>query len=254
MLSDSHVHLDGSEPEQLKQGIEGARQAGVEILVAVGMSLESSIHTVDIGDSYECVFPAVGIHPWNAVHVDQDLYSQLRNVASRKGVVAISEVGLDFARDPSTKEIQKQAFEQHVKLAKELRLPLNVHCREAHEEMMEIFKREKTAELKGNAHGFSGSEAMLRDWLALGFYISVGRLVTRSEGADLEEMVKRIPSDRLLLETDSSPRGLVNSGQGPALVWVKAVAERVAEWRGVAAEEIGNITTANLKRLYGIGT
>ena len=253
MFSDSHVHLDGSEPEQLRQGIEGARRGGVEIFIAVGMSLESSVRTVDIGDSYECVFPAVGIHPWNAVHVGEDLYNRLRDVASRKGVVAISEVGLDFARNPETKEIQKQAFEQHVRLAKELGLPLNVHCREAHEEMMEILKKERTAELRGNVHGFSGDEAMLGDWLALGFYISVGRLITRPEGAALEGTVKRIPSDKLLLETDSSPRGLVNAGQEPDLVWVKSVAEKVAEWRGMAAEEIGNTTTANLKRLYGIG-
>ena len=76
MLSDAHVHLDGFKPEQLRQGIEGAKQGGVDILVAVGMSLESSAKTVDIGDSYDCVFPAVGIHPWNAVHIDQSLYNQ----------------------------------------------------------------------------------------------------------------------------------------------------------------------------------
>ncbi len=253
MLSDAHVHLDGSEPEQLRQAVEGAKQGGVDILVAVGMSLESSAKTVDIGDSYDCVFPAVGIHPWNAVHIDQSLYNQLRDTASRRGVVAIGELGLDFARDPSTKEIQKQAFEQQVSLAKELGLPLNIHCREAHSEMMEILKREKTAGLRGNIHGFHGDEAMLRDWLALGFYISIGRLITRPEGADLKKVVKRIPSDRLLIETDSSPRGLVGAGQGPALVWVKSVAEKVAEWRGVTVEEIGNTTTANLKRLLGIG-
>lgn len=118
---------------------------------------------------------------------------------------------------------------------------------------IEILHREKSPELRGNIHGFSGGESMLQDWLALGFYISLGRLVTRPEGVGLGEVVKKIPSDRLLLETDSSPRGLASSGQGPALVWVKAVAERVAEWRGVMLEEIGNTTTANLKRPYRIG-
>ena len=119
---------------------------------------------------------------------------------------------------------------------------------------MKILKREKTAGLRGNIHAFHDNEAMLRDWLALGFYISIGWLVTRPEGAALKEVVKRIPSDRLLIETDSSPRGLVSGGQGSALVWVKSVAEKVAEWRGTTVEEIGNTTTANLKRLYGIGS
>ncbi len=253
MLSDAHCHLFASEPELLRQGIEGAREGGVELLLAAGESLESSVKTIDIGDSYDCVLPAVGIHPWWAVHIDQSLYNQLRDLASRKGVVAIGETGLDFARDPSTKEIQIQAFEQQVRLAKELGLPLNIHCREAHSEMMEILNREKTAELRGNIHGFSGNEAMLRNWLELGFYISIGRLITRPEGAALEEVVKRIPRDRLLIETDSSPHGLVASGLGPALVQVKSVAEKVAQWTGATVEEIGNTTTANLKRLLRIG-
>ncbi len=253
MLSDAHVHLDGFSPEQLRQGIEGARQDGIDILIAVGMSLESSVITVDIGDSYDGIFPSVGIHPWNAVHIDQSLYQQLRNIASSKGVVGIGEIGLDFARNPSTREIQKQAFEQQVSLAEELGLPLNVHCREAHSEMMEILKRKKTAGLRGNIHGFRDNEAMLQDWLALGFYISIGWPVTRPEGAPPPEMVQKIPSDRLLIETDSSPRGLVDGEEGSSLVWVKSVAEKVAEWRGVTIAEIGSTTTANLKRLFGIG-
>jgi len=252
MLSDAHMHLDGSQPEELREFVQEAKRRGVALMVGASMDLESAAETIAIGEAHDVVCPAVGIHPWNAILVDDVVYNKLRELASRKGVVALSEVGLDFARNPGTIEVQKQAFAEHVRLAKELALPMIIHCRDAHAEMMEILKQYKASGIGGAIHGFSGDDAMLRDWLDLGFYISVGRAITRPEMANLQEVVKRIPPDRLLIETDSSPRARPDGTRvQPAAV--REVAERLAELKGLTAEAIGDITLANLKRLLKIG-
>lgn len=253
MLSDSHAHLNGYKPEQLKQVIERAKENGIETIVAVGMNLESSEEAITISNTYDCVLAAVGIHPWQATPIDEGVYQQLKKLASKEGVVAISEVGLDFARDPSTKEVQKQAFEQHVRLAKELGLPLNLHCRGAHSEMIEILMRENASEVGGAIHGFTGDEAMLQDWLDLGFYVSIGRAILGPDASKLEPIVTKIPLDRLLIETDSYGGAAAEPGRiEPASV--KLVAERVAKSRKTTVEQIGNATSANLKRLLKISS
>ena len=252
MLSDAHMHLDGCPAAELKGFVEEAKRRGVAAMVGASMDLESSAETVAIGDAYDIVYPAVGIHPWNAILIDEKIYGELRELASRQGVVAISEIGLDFARNPDTIEVQKQAFAEHVRLAKEVGLPMIIHCREAHSEMMDILKQYKASETGGAIHGFSGDDAMLRDWLEMGFCISVGRAITRPEIPHLQEVVKKIPPDRLLIETDSSPRARPDGTRvEPAAV--REVAERLAELKGVPAEAIGEMTLANLKRLLKIG-
>lgn len=252
MLSDAHMHLDGCQPDELKAFVEEAKRRNVAAMVGASMDLESATETIAIGDAYDIVYPAVGIHPWNAIAVDDVIYSKLRELASLKGVVALSEVGLDFVRNPATIEVQKQAFTEHVRLAKESGLPMIIHCREAHAEMMDILRQYKASDTGGAIHGFSGDDAMLRDWLELGFYISIGRAITRPEMANLQEVVKKIPPDRLLIETDSSPRARPDGTRvQPAAV--REVAERLAELKGITAESVGDMTLANLKRLLGIG-
>ncbi len=248
MFADTHTHLDGIEAEQIPQVIEGAKRNDVEIFIAASMNLESSRKTVRIAEDYEGVFAAVGIHPWNAVIIDQALYQSLRELTSSKKVVAISEIGLDFLRDmsgdrnlsdPAIKEIERQAFGEQIRLAREVGLPMIIHCREAYSEMMEILRREKASEIGGAIHGFSGDEVMLRDWLDLGFYISVGvrSITSLDDTPSLKETYQKIPADRLLLETDSDPSQ------------VKVVATKLAELRGMTPEEMGELTTDNLKRL-----
>ena len=252
MLSDAHMHLDGCQPGELREFVEEAKRRGVAVMVGASMDLGSAAETIAIGETHDIVYPAVGIHPWNAIPVDEEIYRKLREWASHKGVVALSEIGLDFVRNPDTREVQRQAFAEHVRLAKESGLPMIIHCREAHAEMMDILRQYKASDTGGAIHGFSGDETMLRDWLEMGFYISVGRAITRPEIANLQEVVKRIPPDRLLIETDSSPRARPDGTRvQPAAV--REVAEKLAELKGVTAEAIGDITLANLKRLLRIG-
>ncbi len=247
MFADSHTHLDFFEAKKLPRIIEEAKRNGVKIFITASVDLESSRKTVHIAETYDGVFPAVGIHPWNAVMIDQTMYRSLYELASKKAV-AISEIGLDFLRDmfrdrelsdPSIKEIQKQAFGEQIRLAREVGLPMIIHCRDAFNEMMEILHREKAAEIGGAIHGFSGDQVMLQDWLDLGFYISVGvrAIASIDDVPNLKETYKKIPLGRLLLETDSDPSQ------------VKVVADKLAELRGMTIEEMGKLTTGNLERL-----
>ncbi len=250
MLSDCHVHLDTYEKAQLDQVIEKANARGVEIIVAVSMNAESSGNILGISELYDCVLPAVGIHPWNALSFNAESYQRIKELALSKRVVAIGEIGLDFARSPETKAVQRQAFEEQVRLAKEIGLPINMHCRQAHQEAMAILK-ELQLQAAGIVHGFNGDEAMLSDWLELGFYISLGMSATTA-GEDLKRAIQSIPIDRLLLETDSSAGRTLREKVEPASVWL--IAEKVAEMRGMSGEALANATTLNLRHLLKAGT
>ena len=244
MFSDSHCHMDGFESEQqLEDVLQRAAEGKVDIILTMGMNVESSRAAIGLARSSERVLAAVGIHPWNAVSPSDELRRQLEELAGTEGVVAIGEVGLDYARNPGTASEQRELLGFELSLAGEKGLPVNLHCREAHADMMELLRREAGSGLTGNVHGFSGDSHMLKDWLDLGFYVAIGRAVLR-DVPELEAAIPEIPSDRLLTETDSSPRG---QSAGP--VEVVSVAEKVAALRGVTAEEIGRTATANLRRL-----
>ena len=206
-FSDTHCHLDTYSPQQLNEVLEQARVNQVDIMVSVGMSLESSAAAIKLAQSYDAVVAAVGIHPWNTVPPTDELRRQFTELAAREGVVAISEIGLDFARTPETKDIQKELLRFELAFALEQGLPANIHCRDAHRDMMQIIRKEIGSGLTGNIHGFSGDLATLNDWLELGFYISIGRRFVNEENPALAEVVRAIPLDRLLTETDATARG-----------------------------------------------
>ncbi|MCX6013897.1 MAG: TatD family hydrolase [Chloroflexi bacterium] len=239
-FSDSHCHLAGQNTDQLVEVLKQAKTKGVDIMVSMGMSLESSAENIHLAQSYQGVLAAVGIHPWNAVPLTAGVRKYLAELAGHEQVVAIGEIGLDYVRSPQTRDIQKELLIYELCLARERSLPVSIHCREAYQDMMDILHQE--VGLKGAIHGFSGDQAELKDWIAMGFYISIGRrgFVT-DETPSLQAAVRDIPSYSLLTETDGSGR----SG-GPADV--VSVVEKLAFLRGVTVVQIADITTANLKR------
>jgi len=237
-FSDSHCHLDSYTPERLIEVIKEAKSKQVDIMLSVGMSLESSEEVIRLAQSHDRVLAAVGVHPWNPVPPDEDLRQRLAGLARREGVVAISEIGLDYARNPETREVQKELLRYELSLALETGLPVNVHCREAHEDMMNMVRNEIGSGLKGNVHGFSGDRAALKEWLDLGFYVSIGRSLLRDDMESLPEAVRDIPLDRLLTETDASGRGTGSPAD------VITVAQKLASIRGETAEQIGDAATA----------
>ena len=241
-FSDSHCHLvrDGTPTEELTEALEQARVKGVEIIVSMAMTLETSTSNVRLTQPYQGVLASIGIHPWNAVPPTDELRRDLRQLARREDVVAIGEIGLDYARNPETKEVQKELLRFELSLARETGLPISMHCREAHQDMMVILSQEMSPDVKGSVHGFSGDRAVLNDWLDMGFYISIGgKRGAPDEVSASPEIVTDIPLDRLVTESEGA--------NGPA--GVVSVAETLASIRGITVEQIADATTANLKRL-----
>ncbi len=247
ILSDSHCHVDSRwKPELLAKMLEQARVKHVDIAVGMGMNIEYSAETIRLAQSHNEVLAAVGIHPWNAISPTNEVRKRLSELARQEQVVAIGEIGLDYTRGPETKEIQKELLICEFSIARETGLPVNIHCEEAHKDMMDILRQGVNSGIRGTIHGFSGDLAELHDWLDLGFYVSIGiRGFVSNEIPSLPAVVREIPLDRLLTETDST--GIALQPTGPADVL--SVVEKLASLRGTTPEEIANTATANLKHL-----
>jgi TatD DNase family protein len=245
IYSDCHCHLDSYQPEAIEQIIKQSRVKHVEVIISMGMDLEGSIKTTNLARTYPEVKAAVGIHPWNAIKLTNDLKISLKELAKREYVKAVGEIGLDYVRNPETKEIQKELFQYEVNLAQELELPVNIHCKEAHQDMMNILRKERGSGLKGIIHGFSGDTTTLHDWLNLGFYVSIGlKGFVTDVKTTLQEIVREIPLDKLLTETDSSKW---RSSLGPLDVIL--VVEKLASITQIGVEQLANTSTSNLKHL-----
>lgn len=205
--------------------------------------MASSAENVRLAQSYPGVAAAVGIHPWNAVSPTGEVKTLLRELARQESVTIIGEVGLDYVRTPESKKTQKELFKYELSLSQETGLPLNIHCRGADSDMIELLRQEVGTSVRGIMHGFTGDQTALEKWLALGLHISIGnRGFLTDEQPALPEAVRKIPRERLLTETDTT-------GQSGSLTDIIAVVEKLASLRGTTAEDISDTATANLKRL-----
>jgi TatD DNase family protein len=258
-LIDTHAHLDERRfDEDRPEVIERARAAGIEAVVSVGVDLESSRAAVRLAQEYETVYAAVGVHPHDAVKLDGAMLAGLRELALQPKVVAIGEIGLDFYRDLSPRDVQRRAFQAQLAWAGKLGKPVVVHDRDAHSEIMAILadwaSGLTTPALAGRAgvlHTFSGDQAMAEQAMDLGFYISISGPVTYRNAGQLLEIVRALPPDRLLVETDCpflAPHPYRGKRNEPA--YVRLVAERIAELRGLTLEELAAVTTANARHLF----
>jgi TatD DNase family protein len=247
MYSDSHTHLASQATDRMPELMQRAVQGGMVLLQAWGENLDSSEACIGYAEKYSEVYAGVGIHPWNAIIITAEIKKRQDALARRKKVVAIGEIGLDWARNQNNKEVQKACMQYQVEYALKSALPVDVHVRDSHDDVMAILRPAVQAGLKGIAHGFTGSVAQLKDFLALDFYISIGvrGFVTNELPA---EVVKLTPLNRLLCETDNG-----FTPEHPGLTGGIAVAEKMARMKNRPPEEIGVQTTANLKRILQIG-
>ncbi len=255
MFSDVHTHLTGTpirsslEPSELHDVLRQARDKGVTHILAASFNLSNSEWTTQLATIEADVYAAIGLHPWVAAPIGEDIYQRFYALTQQSKVVALSEIGMDASRSPVPKEVQLEVFTRQLQLARQSGLPVVVHDRGYHAEMIQALRQEKVP--GGAVHGFSGSDEELRDWLDLGFYVSVGLAVLLPEGEQLKPMVQSIPQGKLLLETDSATSASLGSpAEGPARV--VQVAGVVASWRGTAVDQLGTTTTQNFKRLLGI--
>lgn len=247
MLIDTHAHLDGF--EDIIQVIQRAGDIGVEKIVAVSSDLTSSEKTVEIASTFPTIFAAVGIHPHEASKFTDKSSSEIEKLARGKKVVAIGETGLDYHYMNSPREVQIHSFREHIRLAKRLHIPVVVHVREAYDEVYQMLKGEGAE--KGVIHCFTGGYETAKKYIDLGFHVSFSGMVTFKNAEDIRGAAKNIPIETMLVETDSpylAPIPFRGKKNEPA--YVKYVAEKIAEVRGVSFEEIAEKTTANAVKLF----
>lgn len=254
-LTDTHSHLqDDAYKDDLEEVIERAEAANVSKIITMGDTVENSRAALLLSQKYDSVYAAIGLHPETAAEAAEDYLDELKKLAQNKKVVAIGEIGLDYywEKDAEKRKAQQKIFVEQIRLAKELNLPVCVHDRDAHNDTLEILKRE-CKDLRGVCHCFSGSYETATELFKLGFYIGVDGPLTFKNAAKLPEIVVKAPRDRVLIETDSpylSPAPKRGKRNEPANVL--HIAEKLAEIWEVTLEEVAEITTNNAKRLYNI--
>ena len=253
LLGDAHTHLNQYQPAELPEILERAADAGVGFIVCAGTTLDSTRACIRLSQEHQPFYAGVGIHPMEAhQRVDQGAYDQLESLArDNEKVVCISEVGLDYLPESPGHDIQDQVFRQHIRLAKSLRLPIIFHSRESHPEVFRVLREEGAGDVGGAMHYFQGDEATAREAIDCGFYISLARPLTRLP--ELQEVAKAIPLDNIVLETDAFPQPFKkyrHSWTEPR--HVLAVAQQLADLKGISVEEVAEVTTRNLAGLLGL--
>lgn len=254
-LIDSHAHLDGEKfADDRAAVIERARENGVVKIITMGDSLESSARSVALAEEFESVYVAVGIHPEEAQPMTTATDEQLAAWAAQEKVVAIGEIGLDYywEKDEEKRALQRAIFVRQLDLARQLKLPVCIHDREAHGDMMKILKTEGRG-LRGVLHCYSGSWEMAAELLKGDWYFGIDGPLTYKNAAKLPEIVQRLPAERILVETDSpylSPMPFRGRRNEPAHVLY--VAKKAAELRGESLEDFARATRENTRALYGI--
>ena len=253
MLADSHAHIDDERFDADREEVVArALAAGVSLIVNIGADMASSARSVALAETYPGIYAAVGMHPHDSQDMQETDYLQLERWTTHPKVVAIGEIGLDYHYDLSPRPVQKEVFLRQLDLARKTGKPFIIHEREAHADMMDII-RNAARGLNGVFHCFSGSVETAREYLKMGFYISVAGPVTFSKSLKTKEVAKAVPLDRLLVETDSpylTPQPFRGKRNEPA--HVRLVAEEIANLRDISLAELAEATTANVRRLFNI--
>lgn len=252
MLIDTHAHLEMPEfDEDRGEVIQSARTSGIDYILTVGIDIEACQQAISLAEDYEFIYAVVGVHPHNAKDIDGGTYDILRKLTQHEKVCALGEIGLDFFRNLSPQDIQLTRFREQIALARELKLPIVVHDRDAHQETRAILKEEKAFEVGGVIHCFSGDYEMATRCLDMGFYISIPGTVTFRKNELLQGIVRDIPLERILVETDSpflAPVPFRGKRNEPS--YVSYVADKIAQIKSLDFEEVATVTSQNARALF----
>ena len=254
MLIDSHAHLDIQDfdkdrAEVIKRALDG----GLTHMITIGIDLDSSRKAIELAGKYPFIYASVGYHPHNAGDCDAQALSRLEQMASDQKVVAWGEIGLDFYRRYAPRDEQVRAFEQQLKLAGDLNLPVIIHDREAHEEVFSRLKKMGRGERMGVIHCYSGDRVLADALIDLGYYISVPGTVTYKKADQIKDVAAGIPMERMLIETDApflTPEPKRGKRNEP--LFVTYTAREIARLRNIPFEEVALKTAENAKTLFGL--
>ncbi|OPY93362.1 MAG: putative deoxyribonuclease YcfH [Syntrophaceae bacterium PtaU1.Bin231] len=252
-LFDSHCHLEMGEFDADREAVlERAFAAGVRRIVTVGTTLEDAGRAVAIAERHPGVYAAVGVHPHEVRAIGAGTYDALKKLAASPKVVAYGEIGLDFFRNRSPREVQLARFREQLEIAADLDLPVIIHDREAHAETLAILSG-RPGRRGGVFHCFSGDRKMAERCMELGFHLSIPGAVTFPKAESLRDVVRDLPLSRLLVETDAPYLSPVpNRGKRNEPAFVVHTAAKVAEIRGIPPAEVAEATTRNAMDVFGI--
>jgi TatD DNase family protein len=255
MLIDTHAHLDFPEfIDDLDAVLTRAAQNGIREIVTIGISLPSSARAIAIAERCHQVFATVGIHPHGAEALSSATLEQMHALARSKRVVAVGEIGLDYYRDRQPRHLQKQCFRQQLELARELRLPVVIHVRDAYEDFLTVIQDFAAAMPAVILHCFSGNWEMAERCLELGCFLSIPGTVTFSKAHMQQEVARRIPLERLLLETDApflAPEPYRGKTNEPS--YLLHTARKICQLRQLPLQEVARQTTLNARIAFGLG-
>jgi TatD DNase family protein len=250
-MIDSHCHIDFKEFAGKTDEIVGnALEAGVHTLINIGANLQTSINSVALSKKYDCIYATVGVHPHDAKIYNDEIEVKLLELMVNKKVVAVGEIGLDFYRDLSPRNIQRKIFRRQLEIAVDRKLPVVIHTRDSFQETLKIVKEYQSRLTGGVFHCFPGTVKDAYTVVDMGFYISVGGVITFPK-AKMAEVAGEAPLESILLETDSpylTPEPFRGKTNQPA--YVRYVRDKVAELRGISKDEVEKITDRNCQKMY----
>ncbi len=258
MIIDTHAHIDQDAFDEDRDAIiERALEAGVQYMLNVGCDIESSYRSVELSELYDFVYATAGIHPHDVKSIDGDTYRHLRELQQHPRVVALGEIGLDYYRNNSPQDQQREHFRKQIELALECKKPIIIHCRDAKEDMIKILRDyypQNTENRSGIFHCFSGDQELADAALAMGFYISFSGSVTFKKLEELREVAKNVPADRLFAETDCPYLAPVpKRGKRNEPAYVEHTINLLAEIRGLKVQDVERTMELNFFDLFGIG-
>lgn len=252
MIFDTHAHYDDEAFDEDRDDLLASLpEYGIEKVTNVGASIESSKHTLKLVEKYPYVYGAIGVHPSETRELNEEQLHWLKAEAAGEKIVAIGEIGLDYHWDEPDHETQKKWFVEQLDLAKQVKLPVIIHSRDAAKDTLDMMKAEKAGDIGGVIHCFSYAREMAREYLSMGYYLGIGGVLTFKNAKKLKDVVEYMPLDQMVLETDCpylAPEP--NRGKRNSSLNLPYVVQEISAIKGVPEEEIIEITNRNAKKLY----
>lgn len=251
-IFETHAHYDDTAfSEDRDFLLQQMHREGIEYIVNIGCSMETSRGITKLVRQYDFLYGTVGVHPEDAGSLTDPDMEELEELSRQEKILAIGEIGLDYHYDEPPRDIQKQWFVRQLDLAKRRQLPVVIHSRDAAKDTLDIMKAEHAGKTNGVIHCFSYGIEMAREYLNMGYYIGIGGVVTFKNGRKLKEVAEYVPLDNIVLETDAPYLAPVPfRGKRNCSLYLKYVAEELAQLKGISAEEVCAVTFENAKRLY----
>ena len=252
MIFETHAHYDDEKFDEDRDALlSSMKENGIWRIINVSANLESLENTRKLMEQYPFIYGAFGLHPDEVGDLNEDVMERMRGLCRLEKAVAVGEIGLDYYWDKENHEKQQYWFRRQIALAREEKLPMIIHSREAAADTLRVMKEEKSEEIGGVIHCFSYSAEMAEEYLKMGFYLGIGGVVTFKNAKKIKEVVQMAPMERILLETDSPYLAPVPyRGKRNSSLYLPYVVREIAEIKGISEEEVIEMTEKNAVRLF----